>query len=109
MPPRSANPLGNAFQTHRPADDEALGDVALHLRERLEHFAAFDSFGDHSPPERVGKSDRRLDHHPVAAVVEHAFDEALVDLDLAGRDLLQIVEGRQAGAVIVDRNRSRAC
>ena len=51
---------------------------------------------------RMREADCRLHHQAVAAVVGHAFDEALVDLNLVGRDPLQIIEGRQPGAVIVD-------
>ena len=98
------DPLGEAVEAHRPADGEALGDVAVHLDQQVEDVAVLDAFGDDLAAERVGEADRRLDHQAVAAVVDHAFDEALVDLDLVRRDLLQIFEGRQAGAVIVDRD-----
>ena len=52
--------------------------------------------------QRMSQGDGRLDHDQVAAIVAHRLDETLVDLDLAGRDLLQIFQRRQAGAVIVD-------
>ena len=72
------------------------------LDQQVENVALLDAFGDDLAAERVGEADRRLDHQPVAAVVDDAFDEALVDLDLVRRDFLEIIEGRQAGAVIVD-------
>ena len=67
-------------------------------------FAILDAFGDDRAAERMGEGDGRLDHQQVAAVVAHRLDEALVDLDFARRDFLEIVEGRQAGAIIVDRD-----
>src|SRR5947199_5134856 len=57
----------------------------------------------------MGKADGRMDHQPVTAIIDHDFDEALVDLDLAGRDLLQIVEGRQAGFFFSRRRRHTRC
>ena len=78
--------------------------VAAHGPQLLEAVRVLDAFGDDGAAERVGEGDGRLDHDQVGAVVAHRLDEALVDLDLARRDLLQIVERRQAGAVIVDRN-----
>src|SRR6185369_5492798 len=94
--------LGEALEAHRAADGEALGDVAVHLDQQVEDVALLDPFGDDLASERMGKLNGRLDHQPVGAVVDHPFDEALVDLDLARRDLLQIVEGRQAGAIVID-------
>ena len=49
----------------------------------------------------MGEVDRRLDQQGVAGGVVEAEDEALVDLQLVGADLLQIGQGRQAGAVVV--------
>ena len=72
--------------------------------EHVENVAVLDAFGDDLAAERVREPDRRLNHQAVAAVVDDAFDEALIDLDLVRRDLLQIIERRQAGAIIVDRD-----
>ncbi len=52
----------------------------------------------------MGQGDGRLDHDQVGTIVAHRLDEALVDLDLGRRHLLEIVERRQAGAIIVDRD-----
>ena len=82
------------LQAHRPADDEALRYVALHLDQRFQGLALLDPFGDDLALERMGKPDRLLDHQAVAPVVAQAFDEALIDLDLGRGDLLQIIEGR---------------
>src|SRR5205809_649997 len=94
--------LVEAVQAHRAADGEALRDIALHLDEQVEDLALLDALRHDLAAERVGETDGRLDHQTIRPVVDHAFDEALVDLDLVRRDLLQIIEGRQAGAVIVD-------
>src|SRR5678815_1707458 len=52
----------------------------------------------------MGEGDSRAHHQPLASIVDHAPDEALIDLDLARRDALEIFERREAGSIIVDRD-----
>src|SRR3954453_3271287 len=94
--------LAKAIEAHRTADCEALRDVTLHLDEDVENLPVLDTFRDDLASKRVSEADRGLDHYAVAAIVDDTFYEALVDLDLVGRDLLQIVEGGEARAVIVN-------
>ena len=43
------------------------------------------------------------DHFAVNGIVQDLFDEAAVDLQEVDREVLQITEGRQAGAEVVER------
>src|SRR5262249_32939604 len=95
-------PLRERFEAHRTTDSIALGNVAAHVDQEVEDLAMLDTFSDDLAVERVRKTDGRLDHQSIASAVGDTFDEALVDLDLCRRNLLQILKGRQARAVIVD-------
>ncbi len=48
--------------------------------------------------------DDRLDGQLVGVAVGHVADEGAVDLDQVEGDALQVVEGAEAGAVVVDRD-----
>src|SRR6185369_15914718 len=96
--------LDQTFEAHGPTNGKSLGDVASHLDQQVENIVLLDPLGDDLAAQRMGKADRRLYHQAVGAVVDHSFDEALVDLDLVRRNLLQVVERRKARSIIIDRD-----
>src|SRR5690349_19182537 len=112
--PPSGSSSGLAAHFHLEALEESgkrggstgmvtLHEVAPHVPEMVEDLLAFDTLGDDLAAERVGELDRRVDHDSIALRgVQHGH-EASVDLDLGSRDPAQIFEGREARAVIVDR------
>ena len=64
----------------------------------------FDAFGGSIHAQRLGETDDRGDDRRIAvALLGDAADEALVDLDLVERSVLQIAERGIAGAEIVQR------
>ena len=63
-----------------------------------------DELGDRRLAEAAGDLDDRLDGQLVGVVARHVADEGAVDLDQVEGDLLQVVEGAEAGAVVVDRD-----
>ena len=83
---------------------ESLHAVAAHGCELRGDLGAFDTLRDNLEAERMPERDDLLDDAPVRLVREHVHHEGLVDLDLVGRDLLQVSERGIAGAEIVDRD-----
>ena len=69
-----------------------VGDVVL------------DVLGDRRLAEPAGDLDDRLHGQLVGVAARHVADEGAVDLDQVEGDLLQVVEGAEAGAVVVDRD-----
>ena len=72
-------------------------------RDRRDRFGAVDTFRHHAHAERVRERDDRLHDLLVGLVDGDGADETLVDLDLGGRDLLQVGQGGIAFAEVVDR------
>jgi hypothetical protein len=60
------------------------------------------ALGNHLEAQLVGHGDDGLGEGPVAPVGGQVLDEALVDLDDVDVELLQVGQGRIAGAEIVD-------
>ena len=63
-----------------------------------------DELGDRRLAEAAGDLDDRLDGELVGVAARHVADELAVDLDHVEGQLLQVVEGAEAGAVVVDRD-----
>ena len=63
-----------------------------------------DVLGDRRLAEAAGDLDDRLHGELVGVAVGHVADERAVDLDQVEGDALQVVEGAEAGAVVVDRD-----
>ena len=63
-----------------------------------------DELGDRRLAEPAGDLDDRLDGELVGVAAGHVADERAVDLDQVEGDPLQVVEGTEAGAVVVDRD-----
>ena len=89
-----------------PAEDIALDHADPELADQLQIVMGLDALGAGIHAERFGKGDDGADDRRVAvgrAGRRRAANEALVDLDLVERRLLQIAERRIAGAEIVER------
>src|SRR5436190_18816849 len=89
---------------HRSADVKSLRRVTAKLAQ-----AGLDPLGLHAlggdlEPEVAGQLDYRPDQGGVAAVRVHPCHERAVNLDLVNRQLLQLRQGRESGAKVVDRN-----
>src|SRR4051794_17475175 len=80
--------LDEAVDAHRATDGKALGNIASHLDQQVENVTMLHALCNDAAAKRMGEADGRLDHQAIAAVVGHAFDKALVDLDLVRRDFL---------------------
>ena len=85
----------------RPAEVEALGEVAAARGQRLGLGGALDALGDGHQPERVrdlhdGPDEQR------ARPGEDVAHERAVDLQQVDRELLEVGERRVAGAEVVD-------
>ena len=66
-------------------------------------FDGFDTFSDHAAAKRLGQADDALHDGQVIAVVQHVADEALVDLERARRQALEIGERGITRAKVVQR------
>jgi len=96
VPPRV--PVGR----ERPAEAEALGDVAPQQRQAGERLVVLDALGHDLQPEAAPEVDRRAHDRRVAGIVSHAHDERAVDLDLVERQAPQIGQGGLALAEVVE-------
>src|SRR5690606_21503772 len=112
---RGARAAGDGFRPpgetlgHRLGAERPLVDVALHMAaavqaDEVELVERLDAFRGGVHAERLREAGDRGDDRAVAtASLGRAADEALVDLDLVERRLLQIAERRIAGAEVVER------
>ena len=48
--------------------------------------------------------DSRIDHQPVALAAVNHPDETAVDLDFCRRNFLEIIQRREAGSIVIDRD-----
>src|SRR5688572_4736581 len=97
-------PLGRCRGAERTLIDEALDMAAAVQPNQVELVERLDAFGGRIHAERLREAvDRGNDRTVAAAGLSGPADEALVDLDLVERGLLQIAERRIAGAEIVER------
>jgi len=62
----------------------------------------FDAFGDDAEAEAVGDGDDGVDYGVGSAGVTDAIDKAAVDLEALDGELIELAEGRVAGAEVVD-------
>ncbi len=103
--PRLLQPLGEHDSWQGPADEEALRRVAPELSQAAPGLLRLDALGYDAEAEVVAEIDRRAHDHVVVLVVLHVHDERPVDLQDVDREPLQLAEGREAGAEVVDRER----
>ena len=101
---RRAGELARFGGGERPAEDVALDLADAELADQVQVVVGLDAFGGGVHAERFGQRDDGADDGAVAVGRRGgAADEALVDLDLVERRLLQIAERAVAGAEIVER------
>ena len=62
-----------------------------------------DELGDRLLAESLGDADDGLDHELVDLAVGGVLDELAVDLDVVERQVLEVVEGAEPGAEVVQR------
>src|SRR4051812_8308517 len=87
----------------RLRNEIALGIVAAQLPQPVESLAVFNALGDDLESQFVRQVDSRADHDLVAFAFGEVRDEALVDLKLVHRQVLQVGQGRLTGPIIVYR------
>ena len=90
----------------RPAEEEALGLVAVGLVEKGRLRGGLDAFDRHPHVQLASERDDRLHHRlGITAGAFEALHEAAVDLDLVEREAPQIAQARIAGTEIVHHDR----
>src|SRR3546814_5201709 len=78
--------LAQRIEEDRPADQEALRDVAPHHRKERQRRLRFDPFGGHLHLERVREIDRRADDQRIAVAAGELEHEHLVDLEFRSEE-----------------------
>ena len=96
--------LARFLGRHRAAEDVALDLADAELADQVEIVVRLDALGGGVHAQAFGQRDDGADDRAVAVGGRRgAAHEALVDLDLVERRLLQIAERAVAGAEIVER------
>ena len=97
-----AHPGRQAVAGHRAGDAVTLALVATEMDQHAAVLHRLDALGDDLAAEGVGQADNAVDDGQVVRVFEHVMDEGAVDLQRLHGQLLEVGEGRIAGAEIVD-------
>src|SRR5438105_913671 len=97
-----AQPGPQRTRRRRPADVEALNQVAAVVAQQLQRLFVLDPLGHDAQPQVVTKVDGRLHDGRAVPVGRHVRHERLVDLDLTDRQALQVGQGRVARAEVID-------
>ena len=92
-----------ARQRGGPADVEALHVVDAEVAHQRHRLLVADHLGDRALAEPAGDVHDRLDHELVGAVGHAAAHELAVDLQVVERQVLEVVERREGGAEVVER------
>ena len=85
------------------ADVVALGVVDAESCDHALGLVVGDELGDRFFAEASGDPDDGLDHELVDLSAGGVLDELAVDLDVVERQVLEVVEGAEAGAEVVQR------
>src|SRR5689334_17336291 len=85
-----------------PPDVEALGVIDAVLLEEPDRLVVGYRFGDGLDPEALGDADDRLDHVLVDLAAREVLDEFAVELEVMDRQVLEVVEGAEPGAEVVE-------
>ena len=88
-------------QWQRLADPVALHLVAAELAQQGQLLGGLDAFGHHFQVEVVRQVDHRAHQLAVLGTILHAADEALVDLQQGDGQAVEVDEGGEAGAEVV--------
>src|SRR5437660_115108 len=91
-----------------PRQVVALSKIDTDALELREHRFGLDALGNRRDAEGPADLDDRLDHAAIHRVVGDMTDELPVDLEEIDRQRLQIHEGRQPGAEVVQRELAAA-
>ena len=101
---RRLRPANSLVEVDRTAQVESLGHVDAVFAQHLGRAVVLHVLGDRRLAEAAGDLHDRLDGQLVGVRARHVADEGAVDLDQVEGDPLQVVEGAEAGAVVVDRH-----
>src|SRR5882672_10628045 len=84
-------------------DSVALGVIDAYAGEHLDDLRVLGEFCDGLLAGQMADLVDRAHHLPVDRVVQDLAHEAAVDLEEIDREVLEVTEGRQAGAEIIER------
>src|SRR5689334_9036018 len=96
-------PILESGSLHRLGDEMALSHVAAEALQQVPVGARLDAFGDRLQLELLRHVEARGEDHLAGFLVVRAHHERLVDLQFGERDARELLHGRVAGAVVVDR------
>src|SRR5277367_1541308 len=85
---------------------EALGIVHAEAPQQLKRRLIADELGDRQPAHALDNSHQRLDHELIVRRVRQSADEVAVDLQIAERQALEVLEGAEARTEVVQRDRA---
>src|SRR5439155_26386865 len=95
---REGEDVGNGT---RQADVEALAGVDADRAEEAGDGVVGDELGDRLLAHALRERDERLDQQPVHWAVGEVADVFAVDLEVVERQVLEVEEGAEAGAEVV--------
>src|SRR5690606_31043054 len=78
------------------------------LGKTREHLGRFHAFGDRLEAHGVTDLRDRLDHAAIDVIGRDVLNELAVDLQIVDRQILEVHEGRQSAAEIVERELTAA-
>src|SRR5450759_1165818 len=87
-----------------PPELEALGVVDAVVAQQPHRRLVADVLGDRLLAHAAGYADERLHDELVLARGGQGADEVAIDLQIAEREVLEVVEGAEAGAKVVERD-----
>src|SRR4028119_2477930 len=90
------------LQSHRFRNKIALRDVTSHGGQQLQRLRRLYPFGYNAAVERVGELDGGIHHQAVMLALVEPLHEATVELDFSRWDLAEVLQRREASAIIVD-------
>ena len=99
-----ASSASTASGGRRSGEQVALAEVASELAQLRELPVGLDALGDGDEAERVGEAHEVGGDGRVLRVVLDALDEGQVDLDDVDREAAEVLERREPGAEVVERD-----
>ena len=96
-------PHSPCFERLRLAQVESLREVDPVLAQDLDRLVVADELGDRLAAEAAGDLDQGADDELVGLGVGQVLDELAVDLQVVELEVLEVVEGGEAGAEVVER------
>ena len=103
--PRLALASRRGARERRGATEQiSLGQVHAHLLEQQQRGLVLDALGDRRLVELAGEADDPAHHAAVGLVGGELPDELDIDLEVVGREVLEVAEAAEAGAEVVERH-----